>query len=56
MFLYASFSANIVALLQSPSNKIKTLTDLHNSRLEFGVDDTIFNHFYFKVIEIPTQK
>lgn len=49
MFLYASYSANIVALLQSPSNKIQTLTDLLNSRLEFGVDDTVFNHFYFKV-------
>ncbi|KAL7023741.1 hypothetical protein ACKWTF_012758 [Chironomus riparius] len=49
MFLYASYSANIVALLQSPSNKIQTLADLLNSRLEFGVDDTVFNHFYFKV-------
>lgn len=49
MFLYASYSANIVALLQSPSNKIQTLSDLLNSRLKFGVDDTIFNHFYFSV-------
>lgn len=49
MFLYASYSANIVALLQSPSNKIKTLSDLLNSRLKFGVDDTVFNHFYFSV-------
>lgn len=49
MFLYASYSANIVALLQSPSNKIQTLSDLLNSRLKFGVDDTVFNHFYFSV-------
>jgi ionotropic glutamate receptor len=49
LFLYASYSANIVALLQSPSNKIQTLTDLLNSGLKFGVDDTIFNHFYFSV-------
>lgn len=47
MFMYASYSANIVALLQSPSNKIKTLEDLYNSRLEMGVDDTVFNHYYF---------
>ena len=49
MFLYSSYSANIVALLQSPSNKIKTLEDLYNSRLKFGVDDVVFNHFYFSV-------
>lgn len=49
MFLYASYSANIVALLQSPSNKIQTLADLLSSRLKFGVDDTVFNHFYFSV-------
>jgi ionotropic glutamate receptor len=49
LFLYSSYSANIVALLQSPSNKIQTLADLLNSRMDFGVDDTIFNHFYFSV-------
>lgn len=49
MFMYASYSANIVALLQSPSSKIRTLQDLYNSRLKFGVDDTVFNHFYFSV-------
>ena len=49
MFLYTSYSANIVALLQSPSKKIKTLKDLLNSRLKFGVDDTVFNHYYFEV-------
>lgn len=47
MFMYASYSANIVALLQSPSSKIKTLDDLYNSRIKMGVDDTIFNHYYF---------
>ncbi|CRL00245.1 CLUMA_CG013518, isoform A [Clunio marinus] len=47
MFLYASYSANIVALLQSPSSKIKTLEDLYNSRIKLGVDDTVFNHYYF---------
>lgn len=47
MFMYASYSANIVALLQSPSSKIKTLNDLYNSRIKMGVDDTVFNHYYF---------
>lgn len=49
MFLYTSYSANIVALLQSPSTKIKTLDDLYRSRLRIGVDDTVFNRYYFSV-------
>lgn len=49
MFLYTSYSANIVALLQSPSTRIKTLKDLYDSRLEIGVDDTVFNRYYFSV-------
>lgn len=51
MFLYASYSANIVALLQSPSNKIQTLNDLYSSRIKLGVDDTVFNHYYFSHAE-----
>lgn len=51
MFLYTSYSANIVALLQSPSTRIKTLKDLYESRLEIGVDDTVFNRYYFAVSE-----
>lgn len=49
MFLFTSYSANIVALLQSPSKKIKTLKDLYNSRLKLGVDDTVYNHYFFAV-------
>lgn len=49
MFLYTSYSANIVALLQSPSTRIKTLKDLYESRLKIGVDDTVFNRYYFAV-------
>lgn len=49
MFLYTSYSANIVALLQSSSTSIQTLQDLLSSRLQVGVDDTVFNHFYFPV-------
>lgn len=49
MFLYTSYSANIVALLQSPSTKIRTLEDLYRSRLRIGVDDTVFNRYYFSV-------
>lgn len=49
MFLYVSYSAAIVALLQSPSNRINTLEDLLSSRLKMGADDTVFNHYYFSV-------
>ncbi|CAO1308567.1 unnamed protein product [Diamesa tonsa] len=56
MFMYASYSANIVALLQSPSSKIRTLQDLYNSRLKFGVDDTVFNHFYFSHAVEPLRR
>ncbi|XP_050074306.1 ionotropic receptor 75a-like [Anopheles maculipalpis] len=56
MFLYASYSANIVALLQSPSTKIQTLDDLLASRLKFGVHDTVFNRHYFTHATEPTRK
>lgn len=48
MFIF-SYSATIVALLQTPSSKIKTVEDLLGSRLKFGVDDTVFNRYYFSV-------
>nr|QKN21059.1 ionotropic receptor [Bactrocera correcta] len=47
LFLYTSFSANIVALLQSPSEAIQTLSDLTQSPLEVGVQDTQYNKIYF---------
>ncbi|XP_055388086.1 ionotropic receptor 75a-like [Condylostylus longicornis] len=56
MFLYTSYSANIVALLQSPSNRIKTLEDLLNSRLKLAADDTVFNHYYFRHATEETRK
>lgn len=50
LFLYTSYSASIVALLQSSSNNIRTLSDLLNSKLELGVDDVPYNRYYFSVI------
>lgn len=50
LFIYTSYSANIVALLQSTSNQIRTLTDLLNSKLELGVEDVAYNKYYFSVI------
>ncbi|XP_017770870.1 PREDICTED: glutamate receptor U1-like [Nicrophorus vespilloides] len=56
MFLYTSYSANIVALLQSSSTSIQTLDDLLKSRLQVGVDDTVFNRFYFPNASEPVRR
>ncbi|XP_044733585.1 ionotropic receptor 75a-like [Chrysoperla carnea] len=56
MFLYTSYSANIVALLQSSSNEIRTLSDLLNSKLKLGAQDVIYNHYYFKTATEPVRK
>ncbi|CAH1371106.1 hypothetical protein MTP99_012595 [Tenebrio molitor] len=56
MFLYTSYSANIVALLQSSSNSIQTLQDILHSRLDVGVDNTVFNHFYFPNATEPVRR
>lgn len=44
--LFTSYSASIVALLQSPSNFIKTLDDLVSSPLKIGIHDSGFARFY----------
>nr|QIJ45769.1 ionotropic receptor [Glyphodes pyloalis] len=56
MFLYTSYSANIVALLQSSSTRIRNLDDLLHSRLKFGVHDTVFNRYYFSTATEPVRK
>lgn len=47
--LYASYTANIVALLQSSTDSIKTLSDLLDSPLKLAAQDVIYNRYYFKV-------
>lgn len=49
MFLYVSYSACIVALLQSSDKSIKTLRDLLESPLEVGADDVDYSRNYFEV-------
>uniref|UniRef100_A0A182PQE0 Ionotropic glutamate receptor C-terminal domain-containing protein n=1 Tax=Anopheles epiroticus TaxID=199890 RepID=A0A182PQE0_9DIPT len=56
MFLYASYSANIVALIQSPSTKIQTSEDLLASRLKTGAEDTVYNQYYFRTETEPIRK
>ncbi|XP_052845097.1 uncharacterized protein LOC128257892 [Drosophila gunungcola] len=56
LFLFTSFSANIVALLQSPSDAIRSLADLGQSPLEIGVQDTQYNKIYFTESTDPVTK
>lgn len=45
--LFTSYSASIVALLQSPSTSIKTVNDLLASPLKVSVQDAAYTRFYF---------
>lgn len=47
--LYAAYTANIVALLQSTSDSIKNLKDLMNSPLKIGIHDIVYNRYFFGV-------
>lgn len=47
LFMYTSYTANIVSLLQATTKSIRTLEDLYNSRMSYGVDDTPYNRHYF---------
>ncbi|XP_024214586.1 ionotropic receptor 75a isoform X2 [Halyomorpha halys] len=47
LFFYTSYSANIVALLQSSSATFRSLSDLTNSPLGIGIQDVIYNKIFF---------
>ncbi|PSN49052.1 Ionotropic receptor 75m [Blattella germanica] len=55
IFLYTAYSACIVALLQSSTNRIRTLKDLLNSGLTLGVEDVVYNHHYFPAATDPVR-
>ncbi|VEN62009.1 unnamed protein product, partial [Callosobruchus maculatus] len=56
MFLYTSYSANIVALLQSTTENIRTIEDLLNSRISLGALDVVYNRYYFEHAQDPIRK
>lgn len=39
----------LVSLLQARTYSIRTLKDLLKSPLKIGVDDIVYNHYYFSV-------
>ncbi|XP_044755166.1 glutamate receptor 1-like [Coccinella septempunctata] len=56
IFLYTSYSASIVVLLQSTTDSIRTLEDLLNFRIKLGVEDIVYAHYYFKTAKEPTRR
>lgn len=56
IFIYTSYTANIVALLQSTSQSIRTLSDLLNSDIELYAEDVPYSHYYFSSATEPVRK
>ncbi|EFN88144.1 Glutamate receptor delta-2 subunit [Harpegnathos saltator] len=54
--LYAAYTANIVGLLQSTTDSIRTLSDLLRSPLKLGAQDVVYSHHYFKAFRDPVRK
>ncbi|XP_023246208.1 uncharacterized protein LOC111643156 [Copidosoma floridanum] len=54
--LYASYSANIVALLQSTTTSIGTLKDLLDSPIKCGAQDIVYNRHYFDMEIDPIRR
>uniref|UniRef100_A0A182QI09 Ionotropic glutamate receptor C-terminal domain-containing protein n=1 Tax=Anopheles farauti TaxID=69004 RepID=A0A182QI09_9DIPT len=52
-FILTSYSASIVALLQSPSGAIRTVADLVRSPLQAGVMDTSYGRVYYQEAQDP---
>lgn len=46
--IFTSYSANIVALLQSASNSIKTIEDLIRSPLMLSIQEAGYNHYLYQ--------
>ena len=54
--LYISYSAFIVALLQSSSNNIRTVKDLYDSYMPVGNEDTAYSRYWVKRLTDPMDQ
>lgn len=54
-FVVSSYTANIVALLQSTTKSISTLEDVLNSDMKVAVQDTPFNRQFIPLITGDAQ-
>ncbi|XP_028169038.1 glutamate receptor ionotropic, kainate 2-like isoform X1 [Ostrinia furnacalis] len=55
MALYAAYSANIVVLLQAPSNSIKSLSQLAASKITLAANDVDYSRFVLSPYKDPTH-
>ncbi|KDR13328.1 hypothetical protein L798_12953 [Zootermopsis nevadensis] len=55
IFLYTSYSACIVALLQSTTDSIQTLEDLYHSGLTLGAVDVVYSRHFFSTASDPLR-
>ena len=58
VFLYTSYTASIVALLQSTSTSIRTYKDFLHHKIALGVENQDYNMVYMKassISELDTQ-
>ncbi|PSN49053.1 Ionotropic receptor 75k [Blattella germanica] len=56
IFLNTSYSAYIVALMQSTTKSIRTLNDLLNSGLSLAAEDIVYNRYFFSVAKDPVRR
>ncbi|CAG9785360.1 unnamed protein product [Diatraea saccharalis] len=55
-FIFTSYSAKIVAILQTPSDAIQTIDDLARSPFTLGVENTTYKHIYFSESNDPATQ
>ncbi|XP_075980883.1 ionotropic receptor 75a-like [Anticarsia gemmatalis] len=55
MALYAAYSANIVVLLQAPSDSIRSLPQLAAAKITLAANDVDYNHFIFGLYKDPVR-
>lgn len=56
LFFYTSYTANIVALLQSTAKNINSIGALTASTMEFGIQDTPYNRYYFPIAVMSERR
>lgn len=49
LFAFTAYSAKIVAILQTPSDAIRTIDDLTSSPMTLGIQETTYKKVYFAV-------
>lgn len=49
LFVFTAYSAKIVAILQTPSDALRSIDDLTRSPIVVGVQETTYKKVYFQV-------